>query len=472
MQAQLTFRDGTVPLPVILGDLEAQLPGIAAVRLRAALVRPAASRDADPSWIATHWVMSASRPGENPVRQPDTLLPELRLIEREVRPADAVAVLDRLLRTGEGPDFSALPLAASSNDRYQMNLHGSTARRGAWRQWGVSLARGEQTATIPTIQQIAYGSPPILYPAGAACRWLGIRRRDADLIRIPSARVEIPETRCRIVGMRRIDEARVEIDVERRPGYDVAVEAHFAVVTDAGEMPQFRAVSGSGAIPFDCPAEAPELTAALISAADEVLDCHRESPAEFRGVSRVLDALPGEEDDLALLSRLIAGGEGEGTEFKPGVKCDAGSLKREEVFATVCAFANRSGGYVLLGVSNDGVPDGIEAAASSGKGRDLGRALESYRLRLCELVRSVVEPEPAVDARVVQIAGRHVLMLKVAEHPDKPCHLRDERRIVVRTGASNMAPSREWIREFSGRGDDDDADGSDGLIGGGTADFR
>lgn len=55
---------------------------------------------------------------------------------------------------------------------------------------------------------------------------------------------------------------------------------------------------------------------------------------------------------------LIARGEGMSVEFK---RC--GSLPERDTFETICSFANRQGGHILLGVSDDGDIEGVSENA-------------------------------------------------------------------------------------------------------------
>ncbi|MDR2975316.1 MAG: ATP-binding protein [Propionibacteriaceae bacterium] len=62
------------------------------------------------------------------------------------------------------------------------------------------------------------------------------------------------------------------------------------------------------------------------------------------------------------VSELIAGGESLTVEFKP---LSAGMLG-DSLFDTVSAFSNRYGGYVLIGVADDGSITGINPDAAEG----------------------------------------------------------------------------------------------------------
>lgn len=59
------------------------------------------------------------------------------------------------------------------------------------------------------------------------------------------------------------------------------------------------------------------------------------------------------------LDRYIQAGEGIGIEFK---RC--GSQPGRDTFESICSFANRQGGSILLGVSDDGTVEGVPEAST------------------------------------------------------------------------------------------------------------
>ena len=60
------------------------------------------------------------------------------------------------------------------------------------------------------------------------------------------------------------------------------------------------------------------------------------------------------------ITNLISQGEGISLEFKK-----AKNNLPESLFETICAFLNRNGGVVLLGVNDDGTVEGIDPAQAS-----------------------------------------------------------------------------------------------------------
>ena len=99
-----------------------------------------------------------------------------------------------------------------------------------------------------------------------------------------------------------------------------------------------------------------------------------------------------------------------------------------ECVETACAFANAGGGYIVVGVADDGglAPSPLRAEA----------------LRDCEnRIATATEPSVAVEAERVPYRGGEVLVLKVAENPLKPVAVKG--RCWVRKGSVNhrMTPA-------------------------------
>ena len=103
-----------------------------------------------------------------------------------------------------------------------------------------------------------------------------------------------------------------------------------------------------------------------------------------------------------------------------------------ECIESACAFANAGGGYVVVGVANDGglsrLPLRIEA-------------LRDYENKIA----TATEPSVAADAEKVEYRGATVVVLKIAENPVKPVAFKG--RCFVRKGSVNHQMSPAEIAE-------------------------
>jgi len=122
----------------------------------------------------------------------------------------------------------------------------------------------------------------------------------------------------------------------------------------------------------------------------------------------------------AVLKNLIALGEGFTTEFK---RAGTSNLGRE-----ICAFANATGGVILIGVTDSGQIIGV----------DNHNRLKSE----VQAIARTADPPIAVD---VESAGG-VLLVTVPPQHSKPYSFGG--KFFMRKGASSQQMSREEIREF------------------------
>ena len=99
-----------------------------------------------------------------------------------------------------------------------------------------------------------------------------------------------------------------------------------------------------------------------------------------------------------------------------------------ECIETACAFTNAQGGFIVIGVDNDGNPS---------KHQLRFEGLRDYENK----ISTATEPSVAVDAEKVDFRGCEVVVLKVAENPLKPVAVKG--RCFIRKGSVNhqMTPS-------------------------------
>lgn len=135
---------------------------------------------------------------------------------------------------------------------------------------------------------------------------------------------------------------------------------------------------------------------------------------------------------------LVAAGEGLCIEFKRLIHSAA------KIARSITAFANTSGGVILIGVDDDRRIVGIHS--------------EKETLEIIdEAMRFHIEPKPRIEVRFEEFRRRMVLLVDIPESPERPhFHIerpvrRDsgkrclERRVFIRDGSHNKAASDDRI---------------------------
>ena len=99
-----------------------------------------------------------------------------------------------------------------------------------------------------------------------------------------------------------------------------------------------------------------------------------------------------------------------------------------ECIETACAFTNAHGGFIVIGVDNDGNPS---------KHQLRFEGLRDYENK----ISTATEPSVAVDAEKLEFGGHDVIVLRVMENPIKPVGYKG--RCFIRKGSVNhqMTPS-------------------------------
>lgn len=145
---------------------------------------------------------------------------------------------------------------------------------------------------------------------------------------------------------------------------------------------------------------------------------------------------------LQELTRLAAGGEGAYVEFKRKVP------RGERIAKEVIAFANTSGGRLLLGVGDDGSVVGVRDAEE-----------EEFALRRA-LATHCDPPVEYTTERVPVTGRRDAIVVTVPESGDKPHFLVSDgatpRQAYVRVADMSVEASREAVRLMRSRRRPDD----------------
>jgi predicted HTH transcriptional regulator len=131
---------------------------------------------------------------------------------------------------------------------------------------------------------------------------------------------------------------------------------------------------------------------------------------------------------------LISGGEGLTTEFKQQLP----ATDPRVVMKTIAAFANRDGGVILFGVTDEGQPVGLGGDNSR---RDIDR--------LTSLINDWIRPRVEVHLSEVTIGAARLILLAVAPGMNPPYGVEtNSKRITyyIRVGATSTPASPEDIQ--------------------------
>ncbi|MXY28671.1 ATP-binding protein [Candidatus Poribacteria bacterium] len=129
--------------------------------------------------------------------------------------------------------------------------------------------------------------------------------------------------------------------------------------------------------------------------------------------------------EITDLKQHIAQGENATTEFKENFD--------QEVIETAAAFANTDGGTVLIGVSDSGEIRGITIGKET---------LRNWSNRISQ----ATEPRVDIEIGVVDVEGKSVLWIRVAECSIKPVSVKG--RCYKRVGNSNRVMSPQEIAQM------------------------
>lgn len=128
------------------------------------------------------------------------------------------------------------------------------------------------------------------------------------------------------------------------------------------------------------------------------------------------------------LQTLIQQGENAAVGFK------AMPVRPETVAREMVAFANGSGGVILLGVADDGSCSGID---------DIGNTEEW----IMNIARTLVTPAIAVNCEIIELDEKQVCAIAIPKGKDKPYQTGD--KYLIRVGSTNrMATQSELMRLF------------------------
>ena len=179
-------------------------------------------------------------------------------------------------------------------------------------------------------------------------------------------------------------------------------------------------------------------------------DFYKETPYWSNSKKRVLYGQSRSQDNQKLVEEAILKGEGPKIEFKPYIDLDnKNNRKREEILKTIVAFANLSGGVLIVGINDTCEIVGLEKDLSKkDKGQKKDDIYEKYIGALKKYVSDNLNKEVGLEIGMAFIGEHAVIVVKVPEGLDKPYMTLPSNAIFVRRGASNSKPNENELKKI------------------------
>lgn len=138
-----------------------------------------------------------------------------------------------------------------------------------------------------------------------------------------------------------------------------------------------------------------------------------------------------------MIKELINGGESKTVEFKEDFP------QKNQISKTVCAFANRAGGYIVVGVNDRGDVKGLS--------NDL---LDEYLDRVSNIVHDSVYPMLIPELYTYKIDNKNVIVVQVYPGNMPPYYIKSDGKLkgtYIRVGKTNKQADSEMIQELERR---------------------
>jgi len=255
--------------------------------------------------------------------------------------------------------------------------------------------------------------------------------------RLGSAFVILPECRVyidRIV----IDKSKIKLTLksfkENLP--DVIIKGGYSL---KNSIIEFDYETSDGDVEIEIPQESEHIEFYLIDRDNTVYDFHQEIRFWSKSQRRVLTTQIRGEDDIVAVEEAIRKGEGPNIEFKPFIK--VGDNKIRELIKTTIAFANTSGGIILIGIDNACIITGVEKEIRGSVKKDrvnLEQAYTEYIGGLRQAINGDLNTALDLDIKKVDIANNTVILIRVPEGKEKPHFNIHTKEVFIRRGANSV----------------------------------
>jgi hypothetical protein len=269
-------------------------------------------------------------------------------------------------------------------------------------------------------------------------QWLKLRYWENQTNVMQEYRLLVEDRRGRLAGLE-LSDACLSVSVsglDQQSRY-CAVRAkslaggyHKAVQPVTGEKAMF---------PIEGPPQ--ELEVWLMADDGEILDRYSETPAyaTWGREKAVCDQTAIPNRDRPGVVAIIDAGESQHVEFKPYVRLAPRDPKAIELVITACAFSNTHGGSLLIGVSDHGLPKGVDREWLKDYGEQCKTDMEclrnAYARDVRQLLREKLTPEVSLSFEWHQVALHEILEVHVGAS-DNLVSLIESGEIFKRVGAT------------------------------------
>ena len=180
----------------------------------------------------------------------------------------------------------------------------------------------------------------------------------------------------------------------------------------------------------------------LLTNEDEILD--------FRSAIEWQHRVPvtnDEEEKSKQVLAIIERGEGHETEFKSYIDLTGSKNgKANDIEKTVCALSNAKGGYLLIGVDDDGCVKGVDYKVMEHYKSHIDKALEAYKKDVKKRLLERLRYNQCFDISHTRIGERHVLVVLV-RRTEKTNYFVNSDLAYIRKGATSAKMKSSDERE-------------------------
>lgn len=261
----------------------------------------------------------------------------------------------------------------------------------------------------------------------------------------------VPECRAYIGKLARVGN-ELQIKVERIQSCEPNLCIKGAYWTDSQEMnyePLEATVNIDGSATLSLPEEVRRLELFLLGPSETLYDYHREGRWPLEGTTSVLTVEKPNTSDEKIIQQAIKSGEGVTFEFKPYIA--PSNPKFKEVIRTAIAFANKSGGYIFLGIADDCQVLGVEhelVNQNRNTAIDFEQQVSRYIGAVLQALRGRIVQSVNVEVTSISFAGHRVIIVKVPPGNEMPYRDAQGDHLYIRRGANNVLPNNEELKEL------------------------